>query len=128
MRPVTLNTMENNKLILEFLNTDVNNDGTYELPKFGTIRPNGDFKTSFTAEQTKFHKDWNWLMEVVDKIESTRDEKNNGFFYVEIYTTLCMIFNNGNYLNEIVSAEGKTKLEATYKAVVEFINYYNENK
>jgi len=128
MRPVTLNKMEENKLILEFLNTDVNNDGTYELPKFGTIRPNGDFKTSFTAEQTKFHKDWNWLMEVVDKIESTRDEKNNGFFYVEIYTTLCIIFNNGNYLNEIVSAEGKTKLEATYKAVVEFINYYNKNK
>jgi len=128
MRPVTLNTMENNKLILEFLNTDVNNDGTYELAKFGTIRPNGEFKTSFTAEQTKFNKDWNWLMEVVDKIESTRDEENNGFFYVEIYTTLCIIFNNGNYLNEIVSAEGKTKLEATYKAVVEFINYYNENK
>lgn len=127
MRPVILNTMEN-KLILEFLNTDVNNDGTYELAKFGTIRPNGDFKTSFTAEQTKFNKDWNWLMEVVDKIESTIDEKNNGFFYVEIYTTLCIIFNNGNYLNEIVSAEGKTKLEATYKAVVEFINYYNENK
>ena len=67
MRPVTLNTMEN-KLIVDFLNTDVNNDGTYELPQFGTIRPNGDFKTSFTLEQMKFDKDWNWLMEVVDKI------------------------------------------------------------
>jgi hypothetical protein len=128
MRPVILNTMEENKLILEFLNTDVNNDGTYELPQFGTIRPNGDFKTSFTAEQTKFHKDWNWIMEAVDKIEDLSDEENNGEYFFEIYKFGVTIFSNGVYVNEIVNTSGKTKLEATYKAVVEFINYYNAIK
>ncbi len=127
MRPVTLNTMEN-KLIVDFLNTDVNNDGTYELPQFGTIRPNGDFKTSFTLEQMKFDKDWNWIMEVVRKIEDLSDEENNGEYFFEIYKFGVTIFSNGDYVNEIVNTIGKTKLEATYKAVVEFINYYNENK
>ena len=121
---VTLNKM-GNKLILEFLNTDVNNDGTYELPQFGTIRPNGDFKSGFTAEQTKFNKDWDWLMSVVGKIEATKDEENNGNYYVEIYTSSCIIFSNGDYVNEIVSTSADTKIEAVYQAVVEFINNYN---
>jgi hypothetical protein len=120
--------MEENKLILEFLNTDVNNDGTYELAKFGTIRPNGDFKTSFTLEQMKFDKDWNWIMEVVRKIEDLSDEENNGEYFFEIYKFGVTIFSNGDYVNEIVNTTGITKLDATYKAVVEFINYYNAIK
>ena len=114
-----------NKLILEFLNIDRNNDGTYELPKFGTIRPNGNFKTSFTSEQTRFDKDWNWLMEVVDRIEAKKDEENNGYYYIEIYTKSCMIFSNGNYINEIVSTSEDTKIKAVYNACVDFINWYN---
>ena len=125
MRPVTLNTMENNKLILEFLKTDVNNDGTYELAKFGTIRPNGDFKTSFTAEQTKFHKDWNWLMEVVDRIESLLWKEDNYFNVTIGATCYCVIRDSFGDTIEILK-DGKTKIEATYNAVVEFIKWYNE--
>jgi hypothetical protein len=129
MRPVTLNTMENNKLIAEFLNTDVNNDGTYELPQFGTIRPNGEFKTSFTLEQMKFDKDWNWIMEVVDKIESiVWEELNETSFNVTIgATSYCIIQDNNGELVEIIG-QGKTKIESVYKAVLEFINYYNAIK
>jgi len=124
MRPVTLNTMEN-KLILEFLNTDVNNDGTYELAKFGTIRPNGDFKTSFTAEQTKFHKDWNWLMEVVDKIESL----NDGAYDVNILKNGTEIINYSEttiVISNVCNISYENKIEHTYSAVVEFIKWYNE--
>ena len=126
MRPITLNTMEN-KLILEFLNTDVNNDGTYELPQFGTIRPNGDFKTSFTAEQTKFHKDWNWLMEVVDKIEFLSD----GAYDVNILKNGTEIINYSAKIivvNNVADIDYEDKIEHTYSAVVEFINYYNTIK
>lgn len=68
-----------------------------------------------------YHSDWNWLMEVVDKIESLRDDDNNGFYYVEIYTSSCIIFNNGDYLNEIVSTTEETKIKAVYNACLEFI-------
>ena len=108
MRPVTLNTMEN-KLIVDFLNTDVNNDGTYELPQFGTIRPNGDFKTSFTLEQMKFDKDWNWLMEVVDKILNISLELDSMEPYYNI-------------------TDSVPNIKQTHEAVIEFINYYNTIK
>lgn len=120
MRPVTLNTMEN-KLILDFLNTDINNDGTYELPQFGTIRPNGDFKTSFTVEQTKFHKDWNWLMEVVDKIEDLG-------YRVCINGISCTVSEllNDDPIISLVLGDRKQKISLVHSAVVEFIKWYNE--
>jgi len=114
-----------NKLILDFLNTDINNDGTYELPQFGTIRPNGDFKTSFTVEQTKFHKDWNWLMEAVDKIESL----NDGAYDVNILKNGTEIINYSAKIivvSNVADIDYEDKIEHTYSAVVEFINYYNE--
>jgi len=122
MRPVNLNTMEN-KLILEFLNTDVNNDGTYELPQFGTIRPNGDFKTSFTAEQTKFNKDWNWLMQVVDRIEDLG-------YRVGINGISCTISEllNDEPIISLVLGDRKQKISLVHSAVVDFINYYNAKK
>lgn len=118
-----METTENNKLILDFLNVYTNEDGTYELPKFGTIRPNGDFKTSFTAEQTKFHSDWCWLMEVVEKIEDLG-------YRVGINGISCTV---SELLNEepiisLVLGDRKQKIRLVHSAVVEFINYYNENK
>ena len=98
--------MEENKLIVDFLNTDVNNDGTYELPKFGTIRPNGDFKTSFTLEQMKFNKDWNWLMQVVDTIINLKN----------VYAQ-----DRQKVFNSI-----QPNITTTYNGVVEFIKWYNE--
>ena len=109
------------KLILEFLNTNINNDGTYELPKFGTIRPNGDFKTSFTAEQTKFKTDWNWIMEVVDKIEDLG-------YRVGINGISCTVSEllNDEPIISLVLGDRKQKISLVHSAVIDFINYYNE--
>lgn len=95
-----------NKLIVDFLNTNINNDGTYELPQFGTIRPNGDFKTSFTLEQMKFNKDWNWLMQVVDTIINLKN----------VYAQ-----DRQKVFNSI-----QPNITTTYNEVVEFIKWYNE--
>ena len=122
--------MEENKLIVDFLNTDVNNDGTYELPKFGTIRPNGDFKTSFTLEQMKFNKDWNWIMQVVDKIESI--EVIGQVFNIQIDRNKThILYAPANYSSEkwfenLIIKESEDKLLNTYQAVVEFIKWYNQ--
>jgi hypothetical protein len=115
--------MKENRLILDFLNTDVNNDGTYELPQFGTIRPNGDFKTSFTVEQTKFNKDWNWLMEVVEKIEDLG-------YRVGINGISCTVSEllNDEPIISLVLGDRKQKISLVHSAVVDFINYYNAKK
>jgi hypothetical protein len=130
-------TAENKKLIAEFLEFKIDIDsGDYMIPICFIV--NGDYKEwaytkhvddigyyLLSEDQMCFDYDWNWLMSVVDKIEATKDEENNGDYYVEIYTSSCMIFSNGDYVNEIVSTSADTKIEAVYQAVVEFINNYN---
>ena len=72
----------------------------------------------------EYHLYWDWLMPVVDKIECTpidNDDNSDNFFNVMIEVFECNI-NGGDIC---ICENGHTKREATYKAVVEFINEYN---
>jgi hypothetical protein len=110
-----MNTTENNKLIAEFLGQ---NKMPYEFPQFGYIKTNGDWNDTFFDNQLKFHKDWNWLMEVVEKIESLCN--NRGF---EISSRFVHIRVNNNLT--ISSGVCSNRIEAVYNACVEFIKWYN---
>lgn len=86
-----------------------------------------------SPENLEFHSSWNWLMQVVEKIESMGYD-----------TGICNVVINGERLSEILispsdnepkegkieiherSAEGK--IEATYHAVIQFIKWYNQLK
>ena len=144
-------TIENNKIIAEFMecekSTSVgskvlitgesdfsgqigqytgiaqeNSTGVY-LSKDGSTRwfdldeiKNIDFK-----DVKNYHSDWNWLMEVVEKIEETAD------WSLELLTTdkkeyqMLIPLSNTNVIVE-------TKIEAVYNACIEFIKWYNEQK
>lgn len=69
-----------------------------------------------------FHNDWNWLMEVVEKIESLGFE----FFIVE---SRCRIAHNTDKsIETIIDFEILgTKIEAVYNACVEFVEWWNKN-
>ena len=123
------NIIEKNKLIAEFLgkNTPLidRNDGYTK-----------DLKV-FSYKDLSFHHDWNWLMEVVKKIEKTTIRETHGQFNeneceatisISIENTFCQILSNGAFLNEIISINGESKIEAVYSACVEFVKWYNENK
>jgi len=58
-------------------------------------------------------------MKVVNKIDKL--ELNGKTYAVDIYQSGCQIFEYGNYNNEIITTISDTRLEATYKAAVEFI-------
>lgn len=114
-----MNTLENNKLITEFMELPfITEDGETNYIKDLIHVP--DYELSY-------HEDWNWLMEVVEKIENWE----NGQYYI-IHS---MYFNkrnisikaecNRDFKNiDIFYNEGE-KIQAVYKACVEFIKWYN---
>ncbi len=72
----------------------------------------------FKIDEVLYHKSWGWLMPVVEKIE--------GMYPVLIERAYCRIEADG----EGAYFENNTgdKLLSTYKTIVQFINWHNENK
>ena len=102
----------NNKIIAEFMGAKLTKDLNIMYPVY-----EGD---SSYVKNLKYHSDWNWLMEVVEKIESI------GFTF-ETKKNWARITRKGE--NIILRwEEDKTKIEAVYNACIEFIKWYNENK
>lgn len=138
-------TIENNKLIAEFMGlpTRISKGTTYygicdeisEMQSIGewagiSVIENEDTpeeKTLYgqSIDELKYHTSWDWLIPVVEKIEKQLDE-NNYHLIVKIENTYCSILKEDG--EEIIGFAEKNKLEATYKAVAEFIKWYNKNK
>jgi len=96
-----MNTQENNKLIAEFMN-------------YADLGTEGDFS------YLKYHSSWDWLMPVVESMESMG-------YNVSIMRRCWVVVFDTNVMKEIVSIERRaSKLEVTYEAVVEFIKQYNK--
>jgi hypothetical protein len=93
-------TTENNKLLAEFMGLTQTEINYYYFPKF---------ERAFRLGDLKFHSDWNWLMEVVEKIE--RVGKTEFKFSVEFEKVKL-----------------SSNIESVYNACIEFIKWYNENK
>ena len=118
--------IENNKLIAKFMNYEVcefNHRNNVSLI-FGKEDEFYDF------EDIRFFRpqsDWNLLMEVIRKI-------NDIGCIVEITYSLvttcrvCYIGNKNekaiNFIND--NNDGLEPIEAVYKSVIEFINFYND--
>ena len=107
-----MNTQENNKLIAEFMGcthpfNEIHDATLYKIEQ-GT----------FELDELQYHKSWDWLMLVVNKIEDMGCE-------VVMTNAECTISGANDYY---VKSIGKSRIGATYLAVVEFINEYNKNK
>tara|TARA_R100000951_G_C2521070_1_gene143419 strand:- start:212 stop:496 length:285 start_codon:yes stop_codon:yes gene_type:complete len=87
-----------NKLIAEFMGYDD-----------GTISP------------IKFNSDWTCLMPVVEQIE------NFGFEFIIAESRVKIKHNTDHSIKELLNIDIiGTKIESTYKAVVQFIREYNK--
>lgn len=127
-----MNTQENNKLIAEFMGAKPMYFGaSKEYEMYGRIQSiidGVDEKHFFAEEEMLFSTDWNWLMEVVEKIDHLG-------FVTEISGNIERSFALIGLANSNVSIsrvgygiEFMNKKDATYRAVVEFIKWYNEQK
>jgi hypothetical protein len=93
---------ENNKLIAEFLGYE-----TYEMN--GVLNVEYSENNIRTIQDTHYHIDWNWLMEVVEKILNICLELDSMEMYYNITDSI-------------------PKIDKAYNDCVEFIKWYNENK
>ena len=94
-------TTETNKLIAEFLGWGykvlpiysddkfLGRKNIYNTP-FKKHLKNKAFTTTFSENELVFHNDWNWLMEVVEKIESL----DSGIYTLIFQQKSCLIWNN----------------------------------
>lgn len=135
------NTIENNKLLAEFMKFDFSrfsNDGIIEFPNDSFF----EFQyNTFTIEELKFHSDWNWLMEVVDKIETT-DINNMGYIDFHIMPDAVILTDQDNEDNPLIlinKSEGfgsieiepvlfESKIQAVYNACIKFVKWHNQQK
>ena len=124
-----MKTIENNKLIAEFLSVKIHPCETIENFKFLPIEERGLYNGYF-IDELKYHEDWNWLMVVVENIESLEIFDRMGRFNIntknfdENYTSFIT-----DKDEDFIQCEGDTKIEAVYNATVEFIKWYNnQNK
>jgi len=108
------NTNENNKIIAEFMGPEWHKDFFKDVCIIST-----------SNISYKFDISWDWLMPVIEKIESLGYE-------VQIRSTDCIIFQLLDTLDykpiigTISSASGK--MYSTYIAVVEFIKDQKDRK
>ena len=125
-----MNTLEGNTLIAEFMGWDKWNTGTFETPFEDASYVNGEPNHFCEARHLKFYSSWDWLMPVVEKIESMSYKVHINTGNCEIYS--CELFEKdnliinkyyGDFKNEIT-----TKITAVWLACVDFIKWYNENK
>lgn len=113
-----METTENNKLIAEFmhLETSINHNSSewYEKKIISSI-------ITENANELNYHKSWDWLMPVVEKIEDYNE------YDVEILQYGTRVLKNSvEIITNVADFSFDKKIEHCYDAIIKFIKEYNE--
>jgi len=109
-------TQQNNRLIAEFMGA-ISPNNQYEM--YGIIECIEDGINEqhfFEPKDMKFHTSWDWLMEVVERIESLHGHR----FDVEIRQASVRIYDS-EAMEDILEIDGDSKIDTVYQACIEFI-------
>ncbi len=126
MKP-TITPLEGNKIIAEFMGLK------YEKKKYWDGNKNW-YKhvwNGFELSELEYNSSWDWLMPVIEKIESLY---GGDAISVRIQYHICEVEMNTQYAlaNDFHLPEiwerAESKIEATWLTVIAFINWYNQNK
>lgn len=112
-----------NELIAEFMGIvfwkQIKNERYYKVPKEHVYANNAGLG------QFRYDTSWDWLMPVVEKIESLHSVVPGHLLQIEITRGFVKILGTpGQHIFYNISIEG-SKIQATYRAVVDFIKWYN---
>jgi hypothetical protein len=109
--------MKENKMIAEFMGMKYDSNDSSVMIQ---MTPQGN--EVIPIESMKYHKSWDCLMPVVERIESlsiVSFEKN-----LQEEGDYQVLFTKGYDI--LICHYADTSIEATYKAVIEFINTYKD--
>ena len=96
---------KNNRLIAEFMGYALNENDEYPI-EYITVQGHWD---TCSIQDLNYHKSWDWLMKVVEKILNICAENDD----LEKY---AVITDNIPYIQQ------------TYDECIKFINFYNKQK
>lgn len=115
-----MNIQKSNQLIAEFMKlpTEVFNSGILNY---------GIDESWYELEELSYNLSWDWLMPVVDKIENIVINEDNSFNVTIGSSIYCVIQDSKGECYDMTYDGEKSKILTTYKAVVEFIEWYNEH-
>lgn len=115
-----MKTIEGNKLIAEFM-------GWKHLPADKFVKF-ARFEIGEEGEQMsnpKYHSSWDWLMPVVEKIETDASQET-GHNEIHITENTCVIFRMSYIKPEFKNIDSKSKITAVWKTVVQYTQWYND--
>ena len=122
---------ENNRIIAEFMGYTLNENDEYPI-EYITVQGHWD---TCSIQDLNYHKSWDWLMKVVEKIENTKIKDYSISTDITDDKTFINVWHYGDggkwsILISNLNEEYKdfNKMQRTYKAVVKFINFYNKQK
>ena len=137
--------LEGNRLIAEFMGLrkimlwggvdflyDIEKESYVTYVKVGSSGINATINTRVVKARPNellFHSSWDWLMPVVEKIECKWVDGGQAIVQIRAYQV--QIFLEVGYRNILFATnqgyDGKrgNKIDNTYKAVIEFIKWYN---
>jgi hypothetical protein len=114
-----MNTLENNKLIAEFMGLGKRNFYESRIVT-DTLSLDTPVHSQYILDDSlRFNSSWEWLMPVVGKCDGLS-------FYKRGKSDIKWgeIFND----QEVIRAFQANEIDVVYNSVVEFIKWYNENK
>jgi len=118
-----MENIENNKIIAEFMGGLKDGESRLSLQKNEIWLPiHGVCHLGNSGKVLKYHSSWDWLMEVVEKIEGVLPDDS----VITIQYKDCNIPVNEGEFDIYINAT--TKIEAVYNACLEFIKWYNQQK
>ena len=121
-----------NREILEFMKIEpLSYNGTFSWrhsPFYSTTEKTYEKVMQNIAEYSKYDISFDWIMPVVEKIESILDDNQCAMYNVNIEQCFVEIIQNNT--SDIISDVNNkdTKISAIYAAVIEFIRWYKINK
>lgn len=125
---MTKEQIEGNKLIAEFCGWTIEPGmEDHEDPYYNQPQKDGYIPAMVLASNLRYHSSWDWLMQVVGKIE-TDGSQETGHNEIHITENTCEIFRMSYVKPQFKNFDNKSKISAVWKTVVQYIQWYNTQK